>query len=57
MMSEQEKRKLEYLENFYYAVWGSGWISTDTTYEIAREIEQRLGFDARGNMLEQEEAE
>lgn len=49
-MTENEKNQLEFYKCFYYLMWGSGWVSTDITYDYSRKAEYISGFNSDGEV-------
>lgn len=47
--TEEKENKLRFLEAFYYEVWASDMVSSDTTYAIAMKAEEKTGCNVEGN--------
>lgn len=51
-MTEKEQNQLAFYKRFYHLVWDSGWMSSDTTYDLTKQAERETGFDADGEEVE-----
>lgn len=45
------QNKLKFYETFHDEVWGSGWISTDITYDIELKAQKASGFNQEGEQI------
>ncbi|EUJ51822.1 hypothetical protein [Paenilisteria rocourtiae] len=53
-MTEKEQNQLAFYNSFYGLVWESGWLSSDTAYDLSKQAQQESGFNAFGEEVERE---
>ncbi|MBC1459356.1 hypothetical protein [Listeria newyorkensis] len=53
-MTEKEQNQLAFYSSFCDLIWESGWLSSDTVYDLTRQAEQESGFDSDGEEVQRE---